>query len=146
MTDVVEFYALGIPKPQGSKKAVLHRTTKRPILIESNPSGHAQWRRIVARVATHAMGGRSLLTGPLSVSMTFALPRPKSHPKGRRTWPTARPDVDKLARAVGDSCTGTVWGDDSQVVMLILRKCWAGIDIDQEPGVLVRVAPIDTNP
>lgn len=142
----VEFLALGVPKPQGSKKAITHRSTGRPILIESNPSGHAEWRRIVARVAAHAMGARPLLEGPVTVHMTFALPRPKSHPKARRTWPTARPDVDKLARAVGDSLTGTVWVDDAQIVSLVLRKCWATVDVDYGPGVHVVVAPVEPSP
>ena len=142
----IEFYATGLPKPQGSKKAIPHATTGRPILIESNPAGHHAWRRTVATVAAFTMRGRPPLEGPLTVQMTFALPRPKSHPKTRPSWPTGRPDLDKLARAVGDSCTGIVWRDDAQVVYLVLRKCWALIDTPHEPGVHVAIATIEPPP
>lgn len=138
----VEFRAAGMPRPQGSKRGFVNSRNGQVIITESNPKGHRDWRATVAAAAQDAMEGRALLDGPLRVTMTFALPRPKSHPKTRRTWPTTRPDVDKLARAVADSCTHTIWRDDSQIVVLYVSKLWAEVDTPEGPGVAVRVDPM----
>jgi Holliday junction resolvase RusA-like endonuclease len=56
------------------------------------------------------------------------MPRPRAHfgARGLRpaapAWPTVRPDVLKLARAVEDALTGLVWRDDSQIVVELLTK------------------------
>lgn len=137
MTLVATFTARGLPRPQGSKRAFI--ANGRAVMTESNKAGHKDWRATVAQAALDAMGEQRPVDGPLAVTMTFALPRPKSHPKTRTTWPVARPDIDKLVRAVADSCTHTIWRDDSQVVQLVTTKCWAGIDVEWGPGVLVTV-------
>jgi Holliday junction resolvase RusA-like endonuclease len=69
----------------------------------------------------------------VSVSITFAMPRPKSHSgaKGlKASAPVAhvgKPDVDNLAKLILDQLTrsGNVWRDDSQVVSLMAHKFWA---------------------
>jgi Holliday junction resolvase RusA-like endonuclease len=74
------------------------------------------------------MDGRELLEGPLVLEFVFFRPRPAAH-FGRRglrpsapEFPTTRPDVLKLARAVKDALTGVVWRDDAQVVDERLAK------------------------
>jgi len=63
-----------------------------------------------------------LLGGALEVSVIFTVPRPKGHFGARGlkpsapAYPTVRPDVTKLLRAVEDACTGIVWRDDAQIV------------------------------
>lgn len=136
---VTTFYAHGMPKPQGSKRGIIHRHTGRAVVIESNNAGQKDWRATVASAALDAHGAQALLDGPLRVRLVFAVPRPKSHPKKRRTWPTARPDIDKLTRAVLDSCTHVIWRDDSQVVDLHVAKIWAEIDTPSAAGVAVAV-------
>lgn len=120
---VVQFHAAGMPKPQGSKRAFV--VGNRAVMTESNKAGHKDWRATVTAEATAAMAHRSPEDGPLRLEVTFYLPRPKSHPKTRRTWPIARPDIDKLVRSIADSLTHVVWRDDSQVVELVARKTWA---------------------
>ena len=74
-----------------------------------------------------------LTLGPVSISMCFSLPRPKSHSgaKGlKASAPVAhvgKPDVDNLAKLCLDQITrsGCVWRDDSQVVSLTVHKFWA---------------------
>lgn len=136
---VVTFTAHGHPKPQGSKRAFINKHTGRAGLAESGERAHKDWRGTVTSAALDAMGPHPMVQGPLVVTMVFALQRPKSHPKRRRTWPVARPDVDKLARAVLDSCNQVVWRDDTQVVDLRARKVWAEIDIPHGAGVDVTV-------
>ena len=69
----------------------------------------------------------------VSVSITFAMPRPKSHfgAKGlKASAPVAhvgKPDVDNTCKLILDQITrsGCVWRDDSQVVSLTVHKFWA---------------------
>jgi Holliday junction resolvase RusA-like endonuclease len=53
---------------------------------------------------------------------------------------SVKPDIDKLARAVLDCLSGTVIKDDSQVVILNVRKEYGDID-----GVLIRVMTISNS-
>lgn len=114
ITDFETFVA-GRPAPQGSKKVMRGR------VFESSPH-HRAWR---ARVHEHAQATYQgePMTGPLAMSLTFWMERPKSQPKLRRTVPYRRPDADKLARSVNDSLvTAGVIHDDSQVVDLHVYK------------------------
>jgi Holliday junction resolvase RusA-like endonuclease len=76
------------------------------------------------------MNGDGLLDGPLALAVTFHVPRPKGHygKRGLRptaqVYPTTRPDVTKLLRAVEDACTGVVWRDDAQVVRQVAAKVY----------------------
>lgn len=65
---------------------------------------------------------------PVSVRITFFMPRPKTV---KRHMPTVPPDIDKLCRAVLDALTDAgVWVDDSQVVDLGATKIYtSGIHI-----------------
>lgn len=138
---IVSFTAHGVPKPQGSKRAFVHRG--RAVMTESNKAGHRDWRATVGNAALGAFADRPLLDGPLAVTLVFAMPRPKSHPKRRRTWPQARPDVDKLARNVFDAMSQVIYRDDSQIVELTARKVWAEIDVPHGAGVDVTVSLIE---
>lgn len=132
---VIEFWVAGIPKPQGSKRAFVVKG--RPVLTESAGGALKDWRAVVAHEAALAVSVP--IDGPVSVVVTFHMPRPKSLPKSRPSWPAKRPDIDKLVRAVLDSMSSIVYGDDAQIVTLTARKVYVlpnGI-----PGVRVRVEP-----
>ena len=58
---------------------------------------------------------------PLRVDFTFYLDRPKSTHKSR-TWPTVKPDYDKLARAATDALTGVLYADDAQICQSTIQK------------------------
>jgi len=124
---VVEFTVHGTPAPQGSKRHV-----GRGILIESSKRLR-QWRDVLTWHARDA-AAKALWHGhdaAVSVDLTFRLTRPSSAPK-RRVWPTVKPDIDKLARAVLDSLTdAAVLRDDAQVVHLVVAKEYGdpGVDV-----------------
>ena len=124
----VSFTVHGVPVPQGSKRALVHRSTGRAVVIEQGGARHRDWRADVKAAARGAMGWgeHPCLTGPVGVSICFTVPKPKSAPKTRRTWPDKRPDLDKLVRAVLDAITGEVIADDAQVVGMILTKTFPG--------------------
>lgn len=136
----ITFRAYGHPKPQGSKRAFIAHG--RAVMTESNKAGHKDWRATVTAAAIDAIGDHPLLDGPLAVTIAFALPRPKSHPKTRTTWPTARPDIDKLTRSILDSCTHIIWRDDSQVTHLEVRKIWAEIDTPHGAGADITITAL----
>lgn len=132
----IRVFVAGVPEPQGSARAFVRG--RRAIVTTANPRLHG-WRELVTHGVHAALpDGWRLLEGPVAVTLVFKLPRPPSVPK-RRTYPTTRPDVDKLTRAVLDALTGLAFTDDAQVVMVTAMKLYA---VDVPCGVEVRVAPM----
>ncbi len=88
-----------------------------------------------------------LTLGPVSVSLNFAMPRPKSHSGAKGLKPSVpvahvgKPDVDNLAKLILDQLTrsGNVWRDDSQVVSLTVHKFWA---VANEQGCSVSISTL----
>lgn len=85
-------------------------------------------------------------TGPLEVYVACWFVRPPSHTtkagalrSGAPAWPP-KCDVDNLAKAVLDavSDSGAVWGDDDQVVRLVVSKAYA-----ERAAVQVTVVRVD---
>lgn len=121
-TDRVFFTVFGKPAPAGSKRHVgggrIVDASKR-----STP-----WKAEIRQVAGRAMEGRELLRGALVVRFEFIVARPKGHfgKKGLRpsapAYPTVKPDLLKLARAVEDALTGIVYHDDAQIAYEVLCK------------------------
>jgi|PlaIllAssembly_1097288.scaffolds.fasta_scaffold04203_6 Holliday junction resolvase RusA-like endonuclease len=121
----------GLPVPQGSVEAALNRVTGKAYVRGVKPN-LAKYRADIREGVTRTMSVVGPLDTPMVVRVEFNLPRPKSHynAKGGLTprapsWPSKRPDVDKMARAVLDALTGTVWHDDAQVVRLLATKQYA---------------------
>jgi len=116
----VTFTVYGVAQPAGSKTA--GRTKGGKLFVRDSARKGAPWRQHVAQAAGEAMNGAGLLDGALSLTVRFYVPRPKSHygARGLRPsappYPTTRPDITKLLRAVEDACTGIVWRDDAQVI------------------------------
>lgn len=127
------FTVPGVPAPQGSKN---------PWGGEANARTRP-WRAAVSAEAALHWGGRPLLGGPVEVAVQFAFPRPKAHyGTGRNAnklkdsapeFVTKAPDLDKLARAIGDALTGIVYRDDAQIARLEVEKVYghsAGAQIE----------------
>lgn len=116
----VSFTVYGVAQPAGSKTP--GRRKDGGMFVRDSAKKGAPWRRQVAQVAGEAMNGTGLLDGPLQLVVTFTVPRPKGHygARGLRPsaprFPSVRPDVTKLLRAVEDAITGVVWRDDAQVI------------------------------
>lgn len=139
----VRIIAYGRPAPQGSKRHV-----GRGIMVES--SKHLRpWRQCVHAAALAARKGAAPLDGPLLVRMVFTMPKPKSAPKTRRTWPDRMPDLSKLARSTEDALTDAgIWTDDARVVAYgRLAKVYPREDADalEAPGVRIEIISIGTS-
>lgn len=131
----------GVPSTQGSFKAMISNSTGRAIAVPDHKTALLVWRNAVGEAARYYMGTKPLLTGretAVSLTITFTLPRPATV---RLVHPTAKPDLDKLMRAVGDAVKGVIYGDDSQTCDLHLRKRYVGHpEASPEPGARIRVA------
>ena len=129
----VEFTVYGLAQPAGSKRG-FHRGGR--VIIVDAAAKSRPWKAQVSDAAALAMAdaGISLIRDPLEAHFTFYVPRPKGHyGSGRNAtvlkpsapvYPTSRPDLLKLARAVEDSCTGIVYSDDSLIVREALEKIY----------------------
>ena len=139
----IDFFVPGIPRPAGSKKAFALKSrgiyTGRVAVVDACKESR-DWKTRVSREAATAFERSALMEGPLQVSITFFVSRPKGHFRTGKNadsirdsapkHPTTRPDVLKLARAVEDAITGVIWRDDSQIVDERIRK-----EYSDKPGV-----------
>lgn len=114
----------GKPVPQGSLVFMKGRA------IHQGADRLATWRADIARLARGA--GCQPSDRPISVSLIFTMPKPKTV---NRQMPTVPPDLDKLIRAVLDGLTGVAYQDDGQVVRITATKTY-GTKVGVQVGVL----------
>jgi Holliday junction resolvase RusA-like endonuclease len=132
MTRVVGFHIEGQPIPQGSligskDGSGLHYYNRSELL--------AYRKRIKIAAVENWAANPSLL--PISLIVVFSMRRPLQHYKGLHMqlkdkfadveYHSTMPDIDKLARAVLDALTGTIYQDDAQVAQLRLAKRYSGV-------------------
>ncbi len=125
---MISFFVPGVPVPKGSAKAFINRRTGRAIVTQDNGGRQKPWASLISTVA-YEQSGKPVIDGPVFLSLSFVMPRPKSHFfTGKRanvlrpdapTWHTAHTgDLDKLVRCVKDALTGVIWKDDCQVACM----------------------------
>lgn len=135
----------GRPAPQGSKRHVGGGR-----MIEQSRYVHS-WREAVKTAVIIERGGRPplRLDGPLLLTVTFVLDRPRSHYRtgrnahllraGAPAYPVGPPDLSKLVRATEDALTDVgAWVDDARIVDSVSRKRWAPAFLDH-PGAVITV-------
>lgn len=105
------------------------------------PAKTARYESTVALAAQQAMGTRTPFDGPLVVDAVALFDVPASWSQKKRAAalagevkPTGRPDLDNIAKALGDGCNGVLWTDDSRIVQLTIAKRYA-----EAPGLRVVV-------
>lgn len=146
---MMRIVVFGAPAPQGSKKFVgVAKNTGRGIMVESSKKVKP-WRQDVKAAAISVRNGEAPLDGPLSARMVFTLPKPKSAPKTRRTWPDRKPDVSKLARSTEDALTDAGFiADDARIVEYKrLAKVFPGEDAEalEAPGAVIVIERMDAS-
>lgn len=147
---VLRFEVLGVPVGQGRVSFLgKGRGAK-----HSNAATLKPWREKVAGAAHNAvLADRRAglrhdfpLSGPVGLHMHFTMPKPKSAPKTRRTFPDTRPDISHLIRAVEDAISlpaenvaTRLLNDDGQIVYELATKAYPGEELHAlpEPGVLI---------
>lgn len=136
---MLAFTVWGVAQPKGSARAFVPKGWTRAVVTSDNPKGKG-WQQLVAEAAGRARDatGAALLEGPVSLTVAFYLPRPKSLPK-RVTAHTKKPDLDKLVRSVKDGLTRVAWHDDAQVVRVDATKGYA--EAGEAPHAVIAIAP-----
>lgn len=136
----------GVPAPQGSKR---HVGAGR--MVESSAKVRP-WREAVKWAAADAVHGPiAAADGPVSVTVTYFLERPKSHWGAGRNLglvkpsapsrPAVKPDLDKLDRSTLDALGEIgLWRDDAQVVRLNVEKVYC--DATEPPGARIVVMEV----
>ncbi len=142
---IVSLAVHGIPTTQGSKKGFVVKG--RAVLVDVKKESLNSWREAIRSDIARELGpGWEPETGPVRVVLRFALPKPASAPKRKRTWPVSSRsgDLDKLQRAVFDAITDSgLWRDDSQVVDVQASKDWTGVGGLNVPGVRIVVYRVE---
>jgi len=108
-----------------------------------NPPTAKAWKRAIKRLLASEGYPEEPLTGPVTMSLMFRMPRPPSHylrggglKKSTKREHLQTPDIDNLVKAVLDAMTDLgVWVDDCNVIHLEVHKRWsrpedAGVSID----------------
>jgi Holliday junction resolvase RusA-like endonuclease len=131
------FSMAGAPRGQGRPRA----TARSGFASVYKDPKSRKYELSVAAVARGVMAGRPPLEGPLSVSLRFRMPIPKSETKRVKAAmaageiaPTTKPDLSNLMKAIEDGMNTIVFADDSQIVRSFVTKIYA-----EQPGVDVRV-------
>lgn len=150
--------AFTIPgKPQGKGRArsqVLYGKGGKPItsaagrviVTHHTPDKTVAYESLIAHVAHLAMRGTPLFVeGGMAVQLSIDCDVPGSWSQKKQrmalageVFPTTKPDVDNVVKAVFDGCNGVVWRDDVQVVDLRICKRYAAT-----PSVRVEIWPIE---
>lgn len=121
---MLSFTAYVHPEPQGSSKAFV--IAGRAHITSSNTK-LKPFRSEVTRCAMVAARDENINLPmavkhvPVRVEVDFYIAKPDSIPK-KRLYPSVKPDLDKLLRAVLDSLTGVAFHDDGQVIEAYPRK------------------------
>ncbi len=136
MTRKLRIEVFGQPAPQGSKRAFVHKSTGRAVVIESSHERVKSWRQAVVEATRAALNGQGPFTTPVEMWVTFWMPRPKSHYRTGKNahllrdtaplHPGGMPDLSKLIRATEDALTdaGAIADDALIVSYEQLRKAY----------------------
>jgi Holliday junction resolvase RusA-like endonuclease len=130
----------------------MSKATNRPIVMDANRIGLAEWRAQIAAYSIRAWEGREPISTIAAVRLEFYFKRPASmflpanskRPElelrpGSPTYHTKAPDLDKLMRAVFDALTDSgVWTDDCIAAKVVATKLYEGEG--NQPGVRIWVA------
>jgi Holliday junction resolvase RusA-like endonuclease len=126
----IAFTVIGEPKGQPRARAFARKFGNKHSARMYDPGTADGWKQAVA-LASMPHRQREPITGPIIVSVTFFMPRPKSlcrkkDPDGVIPH-TAKPDVDNLIKALFDALTDAgMWRDDAQVYETSVRKYYHG--------------------
>ena len=124
----------GTPAPAGSKRAFAIRKGGKPtgqVVVTDAARRSRPWRDLISQEAGRVMGSE-LIDGPLELRLAFYVRRPKSHYRTGKNaallrdsapaYPTIKPDLTKLTRAVEDALNGIAQRDDCQFMRQLLAK------------------------
>lgn len=130
-------------EPQGKGRPRIGKVGQHARMF--TPAKTVAYEGLVAHQAQIAMAGRPLLAGACRIELDVVCTVPASWSLRKQAqavagevWPTKKPDADNVLKAVCDGINGVVWNDDTQAVVVAMRKRYG-----RTPGVSVVVSPIE---
>jgi Holliday junction resolvase RusA-like endonuclease len=129
----IEFEVLGMPSPQGSKRAFVVGGKAR--MTDMGSTKAVAWRDSVSATARDIAADVGKLDGPLALSVEFRFPMPASRKRAvreqGRAWKVTAPDIDKLLRCLCDGLSaGGLIADDARFCEIDATKVevttWTG--------------------
>tara|TARA_R100000008_G_C3584893_1_gene171422 strand:- start:1358 stop:1756 length:399 start_codon:yes stop_codon:yes gene_type:complete len=117
-------------RPQAQKRHKARRAGNKIFMYDPSSKDKEKFKSECVKFAP-----KSVLEGPISVSMVFSMPRPKSHyrtgknahllKKDAPMSPVSKPDTDNLIKFYLDAMTGSFWKDDSQICTIEASKIYS---------------------
>mgnify|MGYP003649162720 CR=1 FL=1 len=109
-----------------------------------SPKKTKDYETLIKEAAIQCMGKHDPLETPVSLSIAFGMPLPKSYSKKRKEACLTgierhlkKPDLDNMIKSVSDAMNGIVYRDDGQIVTITARKSY-----QTEPCVFIWVREI----
>jgi Holliday junction resolvase RusA-like endonuclease len=116
----------------------------RPIITHHTPEKTVNYEALVKLAGQTAMAGKPPIEGAVFLAMRIYVVPPASWSNKKRAaalagdiYPTTKPDVDNVEKAISDGLNEIVWVDDKQVVDVVKSKRYA-----ETAGVHVEVTPL----
>lgn len=125
----IEFVVYG--NPQGKQRP---RFSKRSSSIYT-PAKTRSYERQIAKAYTTAANGYSFGDKPVEIWITAVMPKAKT---SRKKYPTIKPDIDNIQKAVFDGLNGIAYNDDKQILAAVIHKCFCMFEYEK-PRILVTV-------
>jgi Holliday junction resolvase RusA-like endonuclease len=109
------------------------------------PAATRAYENMVRQLAALEMRGKAPLQGAVRIELLIELGVPTSWSERKRAaaisgdiWPAGKPDLDNLAKAGLDACSGILIADDAQIVELRAVKKYG------EPKLVLTVWPLQS--
>jgi Holliday junction resolvase RusA-like endonuclease len=141
---MLQFTIPGVPVAKGRPRV----TTVGGFARAYTPKKTRDYEDMARLHAKVAMGALVPSARPIEVLMELRMPIPVSWSKKKQVAAAAgtvratnKPDADNVLKGVKDACNGVIWNDDSQVVVLTVRKLYAAV-----PCVVVAVRELEGEP
>lgn len=118
------------------------RMTGRGKFVKPNAQRYLAYKNFLQWQVKQQLKGKGILSGPLSVSIWFTMPIPKSWSKKAKAnavgeYHDKKPDADNLVKGVFDSLNKIVWQDDNQVAKVTATKIYG-----EKPGIEVEISKL----
>ncbi len=145
----VQFTVHGQPVAKGRPRFRIVRPKNGPEFVNAYTDAQTvAYEAKVAMAAKIAMDGRFPSSAPIEIMLELRMQIPESWTKKKRlaasmgtVRATKKPDADNVLKGIKDAMNGIVWVDDSQVVVLTVRKTYHA-----DPCVIVAVREVEGEP
>lgn len=114
-------------QPQGKGRPRISKIGQHARMF--TPAKTVAYEGLIAHEAQLALRGAPLLDGPVDVNLHIECQVPASWSQKKQRlalageiFPTTKPDIDNVVKAIFDGCNGVLWRDDVQVVNVCIAK------------------------